>query len=126
MYKGIFWCKDPGSEVPFLLTKKVLCDLSGNPLEEADFSAKSGENFNHKWEWAQFHKTVTGNKAFDHYPRGRVEIKNGKVRVFLNPALDREDILQMIKAEFELSDLWTPDHPGCFFPLPIQHGLRRV
>ena len=30
---------------------------------------------------------ITKNKPYNYYPRGRVEIKNGKVSIYMNPVL---------------------------------------
>lgn len=50
---------------------------------------------------------ITQGKPYNYYPRGRVEIKNGKATVYLNPALNTNEITQNIKAEFGLSDIKT-------------------
>lgn len=97
MYKGIFWLA--GGK---LLTVKVLCDGNGAPLEAADFSAKSGENFNHRAEWARLPRSVTGGLPFDYWPRGRVEIRRGRATVFLHPSLNRESVLRLIRSAFRL------------------------
>ncbi|MBQ0092792.1 MAG: hypothetical protein KBS45_05650, partial [Clostridiales bacterium] len=44
-------------------------------------------------------------KPFNFYPRGRVEIKNGKVTVYLNPSLNTDTIRSLIISEFELADM---------------------
>ena len=97
MYKGIFWLA--GGK---LLTVKVLCDGNGAPLEAADFSAKSGENFNHRAEWARLPRSVTGGLPFDYWPRGRVEIKRGRATIFLHPSLNQEPVLRLIRSAFQL------------------------
>ena len=97
MYKGIFWLADGK-----LLTVKVLCDGDGTPLEAADFTAKSGENFNHRAEWARLPKSVTGGLSFDYWPRGRVEIRRGRATIFLHPSLNRESMLRWIRSAFQL------------------------
>ena len=99
MYKGIFWFTGDG-----LLAVKVQCDANGRPLEEAAFSAKTGENFNHRAEWAKLPKRVTGGLPFDYWPRGRVEIKNGRAVIFLHPSLNQERALQTIRCEFRLDE----------------------
>ncbi len=97
MEKGIFWLA--GRK---LLTVKVRCDGNGTALEPAAFSAKSGENFNHRAEWAKLPKCVTDGLPFDYWPRGRVEIKRGRATVFLHPSLNREPVLSMIRDTFRL------------------------
>lgn len=51
VYKGIFWYVPNEKK---LITVKVKCDRNGVALEDVDYSSKSGENFNHKAEWAKF------------------------------------------------------------------------
>lgn len=102
MYKGIFWLIN--EDEPKLLSVKVLCDETGTPLEEASFSSKSEENFNHKREWDNLPDSVKKSKEFDYYPRGRVEIKNNKIKIFANPVLLTEEIKQMIFIEFDIQD----------------------
>ena len=70
IYKGIFWWIDDR-----LICRKVLCDKDGLPLETTEFTSKNGDNFNHKAEWERLPKKITGGKAYNYYPRGRVEIK---------------------------------------------------
>ena len=104
MQKGLFWCKDPLAPTLELITVSVPCDAEGNPTEPVVFTAKSGENFNHKIEWQRLGKDITGGHPFDYYPRGRVEVRNGKVTIYLNPDLNTEHVLNAIKEAFELVD----------------------
>jgi len=71
-----------------------MCDRNGNPAEPAAFRSKSGENYNHKTEWAKLGRRVTGDRPYNYYPRGRVEIRNGKAVIFLNPVLDTDSVLK--------------------------------
>ena len=103
MKRGVFWCREHTSQEPELIAVSVSCVAFGAPQETAEFSAKSGENFNHRAEWEKFGKAVTKGLPFDTFPRGRVEIKNGKATVFLNPDLCREPVIERIVNAFELS-----------------------
>ena len=47
-------------------------------------------------------KKDTEGKAFDYYPRGRVEIKHGKAVVYINPNLCTDLIRNWIVKEFGL------------------------
>ncbi|NEX01673.1 hypothetical protein SAMN04487829_1278 [Pseudobutyrivibrio sp. NOR37] len=117
MKKGIFWWNivyiDDWSFIR-LIPVMVECDINGNPIEDVVFSSKSGENFNHKIEWK---KQKDSNKyQYNYFPRGRVEIKNGKVRIFANPIVfeDNESKELIIKI-FELHDVadkinWISDN----------------
>lgn len=104
MKKGIFWCKDHDTDRPSLITIAVPCDINGFPNEVVAFSSKSGENFNHKAEWSKLPKSITQGKPFNYYPRGRVEIKNGKATVFLNPNIHTERIISKVRDTFEITE----------------------
>ena len=99
VFKGIFWIK-PSSR---LVTLKVGCDSCGNLLEDIppDMLSKSGGNFNHKNAWNALPKSVTENKEYDFYPRGRAEIRNGKAIIFTNYITEK--LKQKIIGSFYLS-----------------------
>ena len=106
MKKGVFWVVR-GDANTKLISVSVCCDKDGNPLEDVPMSSKSGTNFNHKQEWSLLdileHREAKG-KPFDYYPRGRVEIKSGKVTIFLNPDINTESVIGLVKKQFELGD----------------------
>lgn len=80
----------------------VRCDLGGCPLDFAEFSSKSGDNFNHKIEWEKRFSKAFG-KSYNFFPRGRVEIKNGVIKVFANPIiLEDEEAKELIIQTFEI------------------------
>ena len=87
------------------LTVAAECDADGvttGPLP--DFSSKSGDNFNYRIVWGKLSRKVTGGVAYNFHPRGRVEIKNGKATVWLNPALNTPEVIEKIEKEFDLHD----------------------
>ena len=102
MKKGIFRCVEAKSEHPWLITVSVSCDAEGNPDTPAVFTSKAGMNFNHKAEWEKLDKSIRGGLPYNYYPRGRVETRKGKVTVYLNPDINREDIIQIVFEVFEL------------------------
>ncbi len=102
MRKGIFWCKNSGAKAVEFIIISAECDSDGNPKEQAIFSSKSGENFNHQAEWARLSHNVTEGHPFNYYPRGRVEIQNGKAIIFLNPTINKEKVIRKIIEAFEL------------------------
>ena len=102
MKKGIFWCIDADTPDPHLITVSVSCNADGDADSSAVFSSKSGENFNHKAEWEKLDKSVRNGFAYNYYPRGRVEVKNGKATIFLNPDINQEHILRLVFETFEL------------------------
>ena len=103
MYKGIFWLKNEE-----IVTVKVRCDGEGNALEDCIYSSKSGENFNHKAEWAKLPRAVTEGRNYNYYPRGRVEVKNQKAVVWLSPALLTEETVNAVRQAFALNEEETP------------------
>ncbi len=99
-FKGIFWIKPNGE----LFVLKVKCASFGNLLEDIppNMLSKSSGNFNHKNAWSTLPKSVTDNKEYNFYPRGRAEIRNGKAIIFTN-YITEELKLKIIDA-FYLSD----------------------
>ena len=85
-----------------LVTVSAACDVCGNCAEDVAFSSKSGESFNHKREWEKLPKSVTGGRAYGHFPRGRVEIKNGRADIWLTPDLNEENVINAVEREFGL------------------------
>lgn len=86
LYKGIFWYVPAERR---LIAVKVACDQNGTALTAVEYSSESGDNFNHKSEWAKMPESVTYGKPYNYFPRGRVEVKNGKAAIYFNPALSR-------------------------------------
>lgn len=102
MKKGIFWVVNDEKETN-LISVTVECDIDGNSLDDTvKFSSKSGENFNHNKEWAKLPKLITESMSYNYYPRGRVEIKKGKVRIYINPDAYNETVLALIIKDFDL------------------------
>lgn len=83
------------------------CDNNGTALLPVCYTSKSGSNFNHKIEWEKLDRSITCGHAYNYYPRGRVEIKNGKVTIYANPVLLKEDIVLSIVQEFFLEEAVT-------------------
>lgn len=104
MKKGIFWCDSFGCDSPHLIVVSVKCDADGKSDRPIDFSSKSGQNFNHKAEWQKLSRSVTRGQPFNYYPRGRVEIKNRKATIYLNPDLNNTVVLNKIIENFELKN----------------------
>ena len=99
-YKGLFWLIDER-----LICKRIRCDLSGIILDSNEMlTAINGKNDNHKIVWDTLPHSVTHGKSYNYYPRGRVEIRNGVAVIFLNPQLCTDDVIEMVKTEFYLSD----------------------
>ena len=100
MKKGIFWIIDGKP-----MTVSVECDAVGETVgPPPDYSSKSGDNFNHRIEWGKLPRRITGGAAYNCYPRGRVEIRNGRATVWLNPVLNTPATVKTVKKEFDLHD----------------------
>ena len=60
--------------------------------------AKSGKTFNHKLLWEHV-RSAKCNRAFDYYPRGRVDYNGkGKPVIYMNPHVGQEYVAQIVKA----------------------------
>ena len=105
LYKGIFWIVDRDDFTNNdLYLFKILTNRNGDVLSSyGDLNSKKGDNYNHRLTWAVLPKELTHNKPYNYYPRGRVEIKNDTAIIFINPLLDRENILNYIEKEYNLN-----------------------
>ena len=104
LFKGIFWLRPEGYGEFSVISKKALCDPSGEVIDNTvEFSSKSGENFNHKAEWAKLPRSVTQEHEYNYYPRARVEIKNGIARLYMNPDVNVNDIRILVLRDFGIS-----------------------
>ena len=91
MKRGVFW----------LIDDELCCYPFDGII--TDGVAKSGNTYNHKKLWEYSHPKDC-NKAFDYYPRGRVEISSkGKAIVYMSPHIGNEYITQ-ICINFELDE----------------------
>jgi hypothetical protein len=89
-----------------LIIVAVECDCHGKSMHcDVEYTSKSGENFNHQMEWVKLDKKITQGRKYNYLPRGRVEVKNNKVSIFLNPNINTERIIQTIIRDFDLSGI---------------------
>lgn len=97
--KGVFWVAD--RLYPF----RIFCNERGDIVGQTQYplNSKDGRNYNHKLLWGALPKTITCGKQFDYFPRGRVEIKNAKATVYLNPDINTEEMQRVIVKEYGLS-----------------------
>ena len=89
MKKGLFWYLPGQNGIWRLLTVR----------DDADAEITR----NHRREWALFTKKVTNKMRFDDFPRGRVELRNGRATVFLHPVLCTPSVQREIIAAFDLT-----------------------
>jgi len=109
---GIFWVISDSTDLEDykLLSFEIPCDVYGNVLElpDIELNAKSGNTYNHKKLWEDeigsnpAHKPYN-KQPYNHYPRGRVDISNNRATIYLNPHLNKSDIIDDIKQRFGIS-----------------------
>ena len=106
LYKGIFWIKDL-EDIDFnQLYFQIPVDMDGNIDDEFDrmrLNSKNNDNYNHKLVWDSLPSKETDAKSFDYYPRGRVEISNGKVIIYANPNICTDSVVDWIVKRFNLT-----------------------
>jgi len=117
MKKGLFWAIDNGGE-RMILAYPAACDMSGAvEAGQPPYNSKKGDSFSHERSWPLAVESLPQrirNKAWNHFPRGRVEVANGKATVYYNPVLaDWADFEAAVICEFELDDFpvrFVPDY----------------
>lgn len=100
------------------------CDLDGNTDGVIIGNSKDGSSFTHKNTWQDLVRTKSKdirNKPWNYFPRGRVEIHNGKAKIFYNPRLDEcKNFRTEINIRFGLEVLTkifvvdNSTHYGCY------------
>lgn len=102
LYRGIFWIKDMESLASVVI--KAECNSNGFFTVVPDFEllAKSSAEFNHQAAWSKLSKRETENKPYNYYPRGRVEIRNGKAVLYANGNIADEKLLKWAINKFNL------------------------
>ena len=102
LYKGVFWITEAQLKQYFF---RIPCNSMGDITGATEYPlcSKDGTNYNHKILWSLLPKSLTGNKPFNYFPRGRVEIRNSKATVYLNPDINAEGIQSYIIGLFGLT-----------------------
>lgn len=62
-------------------------------------------NNNHQRFWGTLPRSLTRGKAYNEYPRGRVELRRRKAVVYLNPRLCAPEVYAQIRQAFSLSNV---------------------
>lgn len=110
---GIFWVLTDDRNISSykFLFFNIPCDGHGTPTggHTMELNSKNRLTYNHKNVWETAIKNVSAyrpynKKAYDYYPRGRVQITNKKADVYLNQNINRANIIDEIKTAFGLSD----------------------
>lgn len=100
LFKGVFWIADNERYL-----YKIPCNNDGDVIGGTEYplNSKDGANYNHKLLWNELPKRITCGKPFDYFPRGRVEIRNSKATVYLNPDINYREIQDYIISTFGLT-----------------------
>jgi hypothetical protein len=111
MRKGLFWVIEESGERK-LLTFSAECDKDGVVNEgQPAYNSRKGDSLAHKNSWETATKDYPReirNKQWNHFPRGRVEIANGKATVFHNPSLSEWSVFEAaVIRDFEIEGLQT-------------------
>jgi len=137
--RGIFWViTDSYDLIDWQIIRfGIPCDSFGNidSPPSLELNSKTGNSYNHKKVWESEVRNNNkykplNKKEYDYYPRGRVEISSNKAIIYLNPNINRSDIVNKIELEFGLSSHCITDvkvisdgssHYQCFLD---RYGLR--
>ena len=106
LYKGIFWITDMDDIDSNQLYFQIPVDLDGNIDSDFDrmrLNSKNNDNYNHQLVWKTLSSNETCNKSFDYYPRGRVEIANGKATIYANPNICISKVVDWLTRKFNLN-----------------------
>lgn len=105
--KGIFWITDIENFECDPMIYRIPVDPLGNiddSVDRAMLNSKQHDNYNHKKKWENLNTKVRRNKRFDHYPRGRVEIRQHRAIIYVTPYTCIEEIIDFIRNEFNLTE----------------------
>ena len=112
LYSGVFWVISDNIHLDgyILLAFEIPCDVYGNiiVLPKIELNAKSGNTYNHKKLWEnEIQNNPIYNpyneKSYNYYPRGRVDISNNRAVIYINPNINRDDIIIDIQNKFGLN-----------------------
>ena len=106
LYKGIFWIVDlddisNNDEYCFVIPVDSYGDITD--YDGLSLNDRNKTTYNHANTWNDLPKHLTHRKSFDYYPRGRVEINNGKAIIYANPNICTDEIKNFIISEFNLT-----------------------
>jgi hypothetical protein len=116
VWKGLFWVIPDDDGDYKLLIYAAECDRYGVAAEgQPPYNSKKGNSFSHDCSWRLTTESLPSKirgKAWNFFPRGRVEIANGKAIVYHNPDITWSDFQSAILREFEIEDFpvrFVPD-----------------
>ena len=105
LQRGIFWITDVDNISSSKLYFTIPCDASGENVNdsEIEFTSRNGISYNHENTWKKLDSKTTDNKPFNYYPRGRVEIRNGKATIYCSPHIYGEELKSWCIDKFNLT-----------------------
>ena len=94
MKEGLFW---------------VICNMSGGAIHwdeewELCYLFIKSDAISHKDAWKQVQHKELRRYAYNHYPRGRVVVRNGKATIFLNQHIVATEVIAEINKVFDLKE----------------------
>ena len=92
LHRGLFWYVE-GELIGF----PVPCDEDGR-------TGVCGAENNHERLWRTLPRRIRRGRPYDFYPRGRVEVRHGKVTVYINPHICTDEIAAQLRRAFMLPD----------------------
>ena len=95
--KGVFWVRSLNEGD--IIALRFPSDENG-VLADSSLTSK---DINHKRLWERLDSAVTGGYPFDHYPRGRVELRRGRALIFCSPHICTEQLKTLITERFGLT-----------------------
>lgn len=85
-----------------LLCEKELCTYEG----KLDRSRPNRKEQTHEQVWNKFKSQYgTGNLPYNYFPRGRVEVYQGKAYININSLLNKPQIINDILKEYQIENL---------------------
>lgn len=105
LQRGIFWITDVEDISSSKLYFTIPCNSSGENVYDlsTEFTSRNGISYNHENTWKKLDSKTTGNKPFNYYPRGRVEIRNGKATIYCSPYIYGEELKKWCIDKFNLT-----------------------
>jgi hypothetical protein len=109
---GIFWVITDNRDISDykVIFFDIPCDIDGTPTgtHTIALNSKNELTYNHKKIWETEIKINSNHrpynkKDYDYYPRGRVRIANNRADIYLNPNINKSNIIDEIKRSFGLS-----------------------
>lgn len=107
LQRGIFWIKDINDISASNLYFTIPCDSNGNTMHDTyvEYTSKDGKSYNHENTWKKLSSKETNNKPFNYYPRGRVEIRNGKAMIYCSPFIYGDELEKWCIDKFNLTSV---------------------